>query len=143
MFRLTPLYVGQCMHLKQQIQRNATRITELHRRVHETWAERNKGPEENSAWKLACHEFHDNYESLAFPGGTYNARNRMRSGDDKAIEYAITFLEVRPYFFRSGYMYQDFMRVIRNCPLSVAQRTRYDRIREKYLEYLKTRRQSC
>ena len=131
------------MHLRQQIQRNASRIAELHRRVHKTFAERDKGPEQRSAWKLACNDFHNNYESLAFPGGTHDARDRMRSGDSEAIEYAIAFLEVRPYFFRSGYMYQDFMRVLRNCPLYIGQRARYERVREKYLEYRKTRRRSC
>ena len=131
------------MHIRQQIQRNAAQITALRKRIEETFTQRDSGPEQFSAWKLACRDFHDNYQALAFPGGAYNARHRMRAGDDEALEYAIAFLEVRPYFFRSGYMYQEFMRVLRNCPLSASQRTRYDRVRDKYLEYRKTRRRTC
>ena len=95
-----------------------------------------------AAWNHACSEFRNNYEALSFPGGTLGAQDRMRSGDNEAIEYAIAFLEVRPYFFRSGYMYQEFMRVLRNCPLSDSQRRRYDRVREKYLVYRAGRRRS-
>ena len=72
----------------------------------------------------------------------YTARERLRAGDEQAIEYAIAFLEVRPYFFRPGYMYKDFMRVLRNCPLSVDQRKRYNQVRENYLVYRKKRRQT-
>ena len=127
---------------RQKIQRNAAIIAQLHRNNLETHALRDQGAEQMAAWNHACSEFRNNYEALAFPGGTLGARDRMRSGDNEAIEYAIAFLEVRPYFFRSGYMYQEFMRVLRNCPLSDSQRRRYDRVREKYLVYRAGRRRS-
>ena len=130
------------MSLRQKIQTNAAKISELRQRVLETCTFRDDGPEQKAEWKQACSEFHEQYQNLAFPGGTFDARHRMRAGDEEAIEYAIAFLEVRPFFFRSGYMYQEYMRVLRNCPLSDAQRQRYDRIRAKYLAYRQTRRRT-
>ena len=130
------------MQLKRQIERNASEILRLHNRIHETFLERGKSSEHASVWKQACRDFHDNYQSLAFPGGPYDARHRMRAGDNEAIEYALAFLEVRPYFFRSGYMYQEFMRVLRNCPLSDSQGARYAIMRQKYIEYRKNKRRT-
>ena len=126
---------------RQLIQRNAAQIVQLHRRIGETFIFRDEGPEQRAEWSQACENFHDNYEELAFPGGARDARHRMRAGEFEAIEYAIAFLEVRPYFFRSGYMYHEFMRVLRNCPLSGSQRKRYDRIRAKYLLYRAKRKE--
>ena len=130
------------MNLRQQVQSNAAKIVELRRRVLETCIFRDDGAEQKAEWKQACSEFHEHYYDLAFPGGVFGARDRMRAGDEHAIEYAIAFLEVRPFFFRSGYMYQEYMRVLRNCPLSISQRQRYDRIHAKYLLYRETRRRT-
>lgn len=128
------------MNFKSLIQRNARKIAELHGRVHESVRRRDDGPEEREIWESACAEFHARYGSLAFPGGTLDARERMRSGDAVAIEYAVCFIEVRPYFFRSGYMYNDFLRVLKNCKLTEQQRVRYDRVRDAYLAYRRNRR---
>lgn len=114
----------------------------LYQRIHQTLARRDDGPKQRQEWKDACSEFHAKYESLAFIGGADTARDRLRDGDAVAIEYALDFLEVRPYFFRSGYLYKDLMRVLRNCPLSNAQRIRYDKIRERYNEYRAHRRRT-
>ena len=128
------------MNLHKQIQSNGSKITQLRLRILETCAFRDEGPREMAEWRQACSEFHEHYQELAFPGGVFDARDRMRAGDEQSIEYAIAFLEVRPYFFRSGYMYQEYMRVLRNCPLSDSQRRRYDEIRARYQIYRETRR---
>ncbi len=129
------------MSFKSRIQQNARAIAELHQRIHETYTHRNDNEHSRAIWKVACSEFHKRYDELAFPGGTTGIRERLRSGDKQAIDYALDFLEVRPYFFRSGYMYKDFLRVLRNCPLSEAQRMRYDQLkaRARYDEYRKHR----
>lgn len=127
------------MNQKLQIEWNARKIVELHRRVHATLETRDRGPDELAAWKSACEEFRTRYEPLAFPGGTGDARERLRAGDQIAIEYALSFIETRPYFFRSGYMYKDFLRVLRNCHLDESQRVRYDHVRESYLAYRRQR----
>ena len=127
------------MSFKSRIQENARAIGQLHRRVHETYARRDYSAECRKLWEDACSEFHEKYDQLAFLSGTIDARERLRDGDTDALEYALDFLEVRPYFFRSGYMYNDFMRVLKNCPLSPSQRKRYDAIRERYMDYRENR----
>ena len=127
------------MSFKSRIQQNALLIAELHQRIHETCTHRDDSEHSRAIWKGACSEFHNRYDELAFPGGTSGIRERLRGGDNQAIEYAIDFLEVRPYFFRSGYMYKDFLRVLRNCALSETQRRRYDQVKASYDEFCKHR----
>ena len=127
---------------KELVQRNSKAIIELRRQISETFLFRDDGPEQMAEWSQACSNFHDSYDSLAFPGGARRARHSLREGDAHAIEYAIAFLEVRPYFFRSGYMYKEFIRVLRNCSLTGPQRKRYDIMREKYLRYRENRRRT-
>lgn len=126
---------GQLMNFKQTIRQNAGKIAQLHTKMHELFKHRNHDLEQKQAWQNACAQFHANYSHLAFIGGVETARDRLRAGETEAIEYALDFLEVRPYFFRSGYMYKDFMRVLRNSPLSPAQRLRYNQVHERYLAY--------
>ncbi len=116
------------MSFKPTIRSNAKAIAELHRQTQEG----------SVAWR----EFRDSYEAFAFPGGTANIRERLRAGDPEAIQYALDFIEVRPYFFRSGYMFKDFVRVLNNCPLSDEQRSRYERVRTSYQDYRARRRSS-
>jgi len=128
------------MSFKSRIQQNARVISQLHRRIHETFAHRDDDEQSRAAWQDACTAFHAQYEELAFPCGTYTMRERLRAGDTEAIEYAIDFIEIRPYFFRSGYMYKDFLRVLKNCPLSDGQRKRYDLVKTQYDAYRDNRR---
>ena len=125
--------------MKSLIRHNPKTITELHQRVHERVRDRDKSDADRDLWRAACSEFHSRYDSLAFIGGASTARDRIRAGDTTAIEYALCFIEVRPYFFRSGYMYNDFLRVLRNAELSRQQRDRYNRIYDAYREYRRKR----
>ena len=127
------------MSYKTQIQQNAATLVRLREQLLAAIAKRYESEESRARWSNACKEFHEKYQELAFPGGTRDMRERLRAGDEQAINYALDFIEVRPYFFRSGYMYNDFVRVLRNCPLSPKQQIRYDRFRERFEAY----RRSC
>ncbi len=41
------------------------------------------------------------------------------------MEAAICFLELRPYFFHSGFMFKDILRACRKAPLSEDQSMRF------------------
>jgi hypothetical protein len=103
--------------LKNQIEEGASEIRRLHARIHETVKERDQSPEKRSAWELACKEFHNRYDQLSFPGGSVGAYERILAGDPSTIESALCFIEVRPYFFRSGYLFKDLLRKLKRAPL--------------------------
>ena len=107
--------------IKRTIRENAAELVRLHARIHETYAERRLSPKSWSEWEQACDEFHGRGNSLAFPGGFDGAYNRILSGDRETTEAAICFLEVRPYFFRSGYMVKDILRKCKRALLSPEQ----------------------
>jgi hypothetical protein len=115
--------------IKQALVANAEAIRQLHDRVHQTFRHRDESLTKWQKWKQACQEFHANYDRLAFPGGYWsdtdsNALQRIVSGDQQAVEAAICFLEIRPYFFRSGYMFKDILRKAKKAPLSDEQSAR-------------------
>jgi hypothetical protein len=55
------------------------------------------------------------------------------------MEAAICFLECRPYFFRSGYMFKDILRRCRRAPLSSKQAARLKTIEGKLLDWKRSK----
>ena len=123
--------------IREQIRENAAEIVRLHSRIQETYLKRSKSTEKLREWEQACTEFHSRYDHLAFPTGYQGggALRRILYGDPEAMEAAICFLEVRPYFFRSGYMYKDILRKCRKAPLSPDQTARLKVIEERLLKW--------
>jgi hypothetical protein len=114
--------------IRQTIRDNAAEIVRLHTRIHETYALRRLSPEKWSEWEYACAEFHGRIDSLGFPGGFEGAFERILAGDPTAMEAAVCFLEVRPCFFRSGYMFKDILRKCKRAPLSREQSARLEAV---------------
>ena len=110
--------------LKRVIEQGCVEITRLNARIHETVRFRDASPRQRDEWKSACAEFHSRYDALAFPGGYAGAVDRILAGDPYSVEAALCFLEVRPYFFRSGYMFKELMRKVKRAPLSSEQAER-------------------
>lgn len=122
-------------HYTEEIERNTERINLLESRVDEAVKHRDKNEHKHKEWQKACSDFHCEYDSLAFPGGYEGALDRLIKGDQKTIEAALCFLECRPYFFRSGYMYKDILRKAKKAPLSREQKERLNKIIETYRIY--------
>ena len=121
--------------LHDLIRSNAEEICRLHARIHETVPSRGRSPADRRIWSDACAEFHARYDVLAFPGGYDTALARIAAGDVDAIEAGLCFLEVRPYFFRSGYMFKDILRKMRRAVLDEPQSARLEVIAEAYGRY--------
>lgn len=121
--------------LKETITRNTEEIVRLHRRIHETLSQRDGSAAKAAEWRDACAEFHIRYNALAFHGGWEGALQRIIDGDPEAMEVAICFLELRPYFFRSGYMWKDILRKCKRAPLSKSQRERFEAVIKKREEW--------
>ena len=112
------------------IQQNAKRVAELHERIHETFKRRDNSPEARAEWSRACEEFHSRYDALAFPGGYASGLAKIREGDSGAIDDALAFLEIRPYFFRSQYIRTKLTRLLKHADLSSRQAERFGRVLE-------------
>src|SRR6266850_1169441 len=102
------------------IEAGARRIRELHERTRETFRGRDT-TEGRKAWEAASAEFHAAYDALAFPGGYEPGLRRIEQGDAEAIEAALVFLELRPYFSRSQYMRKKFIRLLKHAVLTADQ----------------------
>jgi hypothetical protein len=130
--------------LRSKMIENAVEINRLHRRIHETVKNRDQSDALHEEWTRACTDFHARYGELCLPGGPHlDFYERLRAGDSEMIEVALCFLELRPYFFRSGYHWKTILRKCRQAPMSEQQSDRYRLLAEKYSEWKKLRRESA
>jgi hypothetical protein len=65
-------------------------------------------------------------------GGESSAIARVASGDSEAIEAALCFVEARPFFFRSGYMFKAFLQKLKRAKLNPSQSKRFGRVLSAY-----------
>lgn len=128
--------------IKQHMLDNAEEVRRLHARIHETYRNRGKMVGATEQWKRACAEFHERYDALAFPGGYDTAVKRIANGDAEAIEAAVCFVELRPYFFRSGYMFKTLMRKLKRAPLDAKQSKRFEKVVIAYEQWRQSKRES-
>jgi hypothetical protein len=126
-------------YYSEEILRNTEIINRLKKRIDETLEFRDKNEHKRKEWEKACADFHSQYNTLAFPGGLSGAYERVLSGDPIAIEAALSFIECRPYFFRSGYMFKDLLRKLKKSPLDDSQKERFERVLSAHKEYRKRR----
>ena len=104
-------------HYAEEIRRNAEQINQLKRWIDETYQYRDQNDHRRKEWEAACADFHSRYDALVFPGWLSGAYERIVEGDREALEAAICFLECRPYFFRSGYIFKDLLRKAKTCAI--------------------------
>ena len=119
--------------MKSLIEENAKKINELMQNINITVKNRNrfynfffsifygKNTDSYNRWQNACKEFHENYDRLAFIGGLNEGLEKLSRSDPDTIENAIVFLEVNPYFFRSGYIKEKVLPILKRIPLSKEQ----------------------
>jgi len=128
-------------NLKKLMLRNAAEINRMHARIHETHKVRDQSPEKWQEWMRACEDFHSRYGKLAWPvtPGTGNWLERIALGEPDSVEAALCFLECRPYFFRSGYMFKEILRKVKRAPMPPEQEARLAAFLQKWAIYQATR----
>lgn len=72
---------------------------------------------EEATWKKAASLFRQATEE-AYPPGFWESFAKLKKGDYRGVECAITFLEKDPWFFGSGYVKADLLRFLGRQPLS-------------------------
>ncbi|HYP04793.1 MAG TPA: hypothetical protein VER03_01055 [Bryobacteraceae bacterium] len=121
--------------VRRTILANAAEIVRLHNGVRETFRRRGESEARFQAWKSAAEDFQARYRVLAFPGGYEGALERIESGDPNAVEAALCFLELRPYFFRSGYLYEKLLPRVKHALLSLEQAERLRTVLRRRAEW--------
>lgn len=116
---------GRCMSKKhsatdrrRQIAEATTRLAALNRRFNEGVHRRSEN------YVSARDSFLGRYDQLAFPGGLAKRLEELERQDPEAVEDAICFLEVDPWFFRSGYIKERILHLLKRCHLTARQRER-------------------
>lgn len=112
------------------IQANAKRINELQARIDETFQHRDESPEGLRAWEDACAQAHQEYGSLAFPGGYAAGLEKIKEGDVATIEVALLYLEHTPYCFRLQYVATTLSRALNKVTLPESLASRFIRWKE-------------
>jgi hypothetical protein len=120
------------MEQKQLIASNAEEVNRLQATIHQTFAKRDRSEADWTAWENACALFHANYfPRLFYPGGATHLQ-ALQQCEPGAIETAVDFLEVDPWYFRSGYIKEYLWRRIVRCPLTAQD---VDRLHATALRY--------
>ncbi len=107
------------MFTRTSIERQARASNECHARLNEAFESYRAKPSDaaRQKWKDAATAFH-NCENTAFYLWPTEARHQMRRGEREAVEDALIFLEVDPWFFRSGYLKERVTRHLKSARLS-------------------------
>jgi len=63
-----------------------------------------------------------------FRGNFAQTMGRIRAADGAAVEFALVFIEVQPYYFRSQYQRTRLIRMLKHTPLSLLQAERLKRV---------------
>ncbi|HGM5880949.1 MAG: hypothetical protein KH046_15035 [Stenotrophomonas maltophilia] len=121
--------------MERLIRANADEINRLRQVIRDTAGTRWRGPEQRALHAAACAEYQLRYDQLAFPGGYDQALKLLAEHDPGALDVVLTFLEVRPYFFRSGYMWKTLLKRVQRVPMGVKQQARMQRILDAYGAY--------
>jgi len=101
------------------IEREAKAISDLQKNVHTTFKNRSSDRE---TWSKACEKFHSYVSSLSiFINRVYNEPEFQ---DEEILEFGITYLEVDPFYFRSGYIKEEILTKIKRSRLSKKQMKR-------------------
>jgi hypothetical protein len=125
--------------MQSLIESNASTLRGLYEAVNVTFRQRSQEPDARAAWEKAAREFQGRWDELAFPGGLRSGLKRIEAGDTKAIETAILYLEIRPFYFRAQYTRDIFTRLIKRQALPVRLQQRFDATRERLRAWRKAR----
>jgi len=105
--------------LKNKIILESKRINSLHERVNETFKNRNKN---RTPWEEACKKF--NAYITVFSPILMKIYNEEYLSNQDIIEFTISYLEVDPMYFRSGYIKEEMLRKIKRTTLNEKQKYR-------------------
>lgn len=122
--RRPPLSLGDDrLDAATRLRRAAELVEEKQYRLDEAVGDRHQSREAWARWEDAAREWHEAM-ALLYPKEFWDGLERLRTGDPTAIDPAITFLEVDPWRFRSGYAKETILRYLKRADLGDEQTAR-------------------
>ena len=122
--------------LRAQMIENAAEINRLRHLNDDSVWNGQEPPDIGRSRSEVCNEFQTRVPQLCVPGGwDVDFLDRLKAGDYSTVEAALCFLEVRPYFFRSGYLWKDLLRKCKRVPMSDEQSSRLQALLKRYEEW--------
>lgn len=98
-----------------------------HQQIDQTYAKRNESESAWQAWVDACETWHDSILASDFLWND-ETRQKIRKGDREAIEDTLLYLEVDPWYFRSGYLKEHIISSLKQAPLTELDKERIRQI---------------
>jgi hypothetical protein len=122
--RRPPLTLGDSdLPETDRIRRAVELVEETQRRLNAAVEERHASREAWARWEDAAREWHEAM-ALLYSTEFWDSVERLQNGDRSAIDPAITFLEVDPWVFRSGYAKETILRFLKRADLNGEQAAR-------------------
>ncbi|MCE5198779.1 MAG: hypothetical protein ABFD54_10455 [Armatimonadota bacterium] len=85
--------------------------------INETYSQRQQNQETWAAWKEACADFHQTRVATDYLWSD-KVRLKIKNGDREVINDALLYLEVDPWYFRSGYLKERLIDALKSAPLT-------------------------
>lgn len=109
--------------LHGEIRRAAQEWEALRCRIRVTLPERGRSKEGEKAWREACAAWHA-HRSVLDTFWRDEALVQLEAGDPAMLDLAIAYVEVDPYYFRSGYLKKRLFRRLKRLTLPDVQKKR-------------------
>lgn len=112
------------LNMKQSAVNYPSAIKEAHENVDKTFKLREQDRTSWKIWLDACRRFRDLFTAAHLDSSFYPNEDALRIGEEAAVEVAIKYLELDPYYFRSGYSKERILRILKKLELSKKQQDR-------------------
>lgn len=106
-----------------EIRKAAMEWEALRAKIEDALPQRAVSEEGFRIWCEACDAWHS-YESILDTFWKPESLQSLEAGDPELLEIALAFVEVDPYYFRSGYLKKRLFRRLKRLKLSNAHRQR-------------------
>lgn len=96
-------------------------------RINETCEKRDESKAGFEEWEKACSEWHQSEHAVDYLWED-ETRERLRNGNSDVVEDVLLFLEVDPWYFRSGYLKERLLDALRQVQLTERNQARIRKI---------------
>lgn len=114
--------MDEAERLRRELQREVEILERLRTRRLKLAQTRGVPPGWQADWDKANRDLWEQVGVLSTPAE--HALAQLRQGDPSPIPWVIAFLEADPWFFRSGYLKGNFLRLFRRYPLDAPKQQR-------------------